>query len=322
MVLKIYSLLRFLITIFIFVALAQQGFIRLEKFQARTVDNLTSVDALIRSFLDCQIYLEKYRLFGQKVLLDEVSKNCALAETKLEELERIDLGEMRETKMSSRARFSIRSIFAVTDSIRGTIKTQKAIINDLYAIHREEDLTKTAISSIGGLRTELEKAVNLTITFKRLTLTSSEVSKSEILHRIKLNWLSALVLILVLYIFELTLIFRTLKSKKSVVMPNPEPRIPNPEPRIPNPPPNDFLILEGNLKKIEETMDDWVERIALMSFNAALLTARAGEENKSLQVMADELKRLTDRSAKQKSVVEKLLAEISQKLADVKSNQG
>lgn len=395
MLLKIYSILRFLITTFLLVALAWQGFSLLQNYQTRALENLTSVGELTRALKDCQIYLEKYRLFEQKVLLDDVAKNCAIAEAKLNVFARRGLTDTRKVVTPT--------IFAVIDSIRGSIKIQKEIINNLTAIHQEEDLSKAALSTISGFRTELEKAVNLTIALGRLTLTAFEESNTEILRRVKIDWLRVLILILVLYIFELIFIFKALKRKNLITLPtqfstSPEitdslqtevsPSQPNldkqceellatqqrsktpledsapteleerfnlnehketaivahdvqsvlsakeTESTIPTEKPQlrveekikpkqvvDFSLLQSNFRKVEEVIDDLAERISLMSFNALLEATRAGETGSGFQVIAEELRKLADRSTKQKSLVKKLLEEIFNKLSNVKSAQ-
>jgi methyl-accepting chemotaxis protein len=78
----------------------------------------------------------------------------------------------------------------------------------------------------------------------------------------------------------------------------------------------DIVLMQLNFRKIEEAVDDINERISLMAFNALLEAARAGEAGKGFQVIAEELRRLADRSSKSAGEVKKLFAEISNKLSN------
>jgi len=78
----------------------------------------------------------------------------------------------------------------------------------------------------------------------------------------------------------------------------------------------DLVLMQLNFRKIEETVDDINERVSLMAFNALLESARAGEAGKGFQVIAEELRRLADRSAKSASEMKQLFQEISNKLSN------
>ena len=315
-VLKVYSIGRFLITTFLLCALAWFGFTTLGKFQTRAFDTLTPVDELIRTIKNSQINLEKYRQFEQIVQLEDVAKNVAWAENKLNIFAR---GVLPETTQVEKP-----TIFATIDSLTKSIKSQKEIITNLKEIHQEEDLSKTSISGIGNLRIELEKVVNMAIALRKLTLAEIGVQSRKILHRLKFALPIALGLALVLYVIELILLFRALRYKKPAQdlpeITNSPPPEPVPAAVQPRQYP-DIPLLQSNFRKIEETVDDMGERISLMAFNALLEAARAGEAGKGFQIVAEELRRLADRSLKSASEVKKLLEEISNKLSNVNPTQ-
>lgn len=345
--LKIYSIARFLVTTFLLGVLAWFGFMTLEKFQTRYLDTLTPAEELIRTIKDGQIYLEKYRQFGQIVQLEDVAKSVGLAVNKLNMFSKSALFRTAPGKKPVK--------FAPIDSLNKSIKSQKEIIDTLKEIHQEEDLSKISVSEVGNLRIELEKTVNFAIALRKLTLAEIGFQGGKILQQLKLNLLLVIGLALILYVVELILLFRALRVKKTVSkiteVKNSQPPEPNidildgqksessevepkdfsqtevpaeisippvagqtgevqPKPLV------DIVLLQLNFRKIEEAVDDINERISLMAFNAFLEAARAGETGKGFQVIAEELRRLADRSSKSSSEMKKLFEEISNKLSN------
>jgi hypothetical protein len=313
MVLRIYSIARFLITTFLLGALAWYGFSSLEKFQSRTITAITPSDELIRVIKDSQINLEKYRLFQQLALLESVEKSVALAENKLNELDRNALREPTEVGTSS--------FISAIDTSRKQIKLEKEIIANLKTWHQEEDLTKLSKTTIGNLRTEFEKAVSFALNLRRLSLAKIDNQKIQVLHQLKIRLIIVLALALVLYVVELILLLRLLRTKKPTeIITN----VTNPVPPPSVVPPQQFrevALLHQNFRKIEETVEDIGERISLMAFNALLEATRAGEAGKGFQIVAEELRRLADRSVKSAGEVKKILEEISAILSDASTSQ-
>jgi len=86
MLLRIYSIGRFIITLILFCIIAWYGFSTLSQFHVRTNKAVVSINDLIQTTKDSQINLEKYRLFEQSAQLDAVATSVDLAEKKLNEM--------------------------------------------------------------------------------------------------------------------------------------------------------------------------------------------------------------------------------------------
>ncbi|MEO0114790.1 MAG: methyl-accepting chemotaxis protein [candidate division WOR-3 bacterium] len=303
MLIKIYSVFRFLVTILFFFALGWYGLTFLKKLPANAINDLTPVEELIRILKDEQIFLEKYRLFGQKVLLDSLAKYLTAAENKTN-------GVVRKIQPNQE----------VIDTLAHSIKRQKDIIKNLLEIHREEDLSKSAVAGIGNLRSELANTVALAINIRELTLEKIEGRNDKFRHRLKFYWLLAIGITLGLWLVELILLLLVLKKQqisKPVEMNLPthsglsEQLVQEPI-RTQAETKQDTRLLQIKFQKIEDTISDLEERISLMAFNALLEAARAGEAGRGFQVIAEEMRRLTDYAMNQKNEIKKLLAEISQ----------
>lgn len=96
--------------------------------------------------------------------------------------------------------------------------------------------------------------------------------------------------------------------------------VPEPTGEVKPKPLVDLVLMQLNFRKIEEAVDDINERVSLMAFNALLESARAGEAGKGFQVIAEELRRLADRSAKSASEMKQVFQEISNKLSNATTN--
>lgn len=309
MLIKIYSVFRFLVTILLFFALGWYGLIVLKKLPANAINDLTPVEELIRTLKDEQVFLEKYRLFGQKVLLDSLVKYLTAAENKTN-------GVVRKIQPNKE----------VIDTLAHSIKRQKDIIKNLLEIHREEDLSKSAIASIGNLRSELANTVALVINIRELAFEKIEGRNDKFQHQLKFYWLLGIGVILGLWLVELVLLLLVLKKQrisKPVEMSLPtqtansglsEQLVQEPI-RTQAETKQDTRLLQVKFQKIEDTISDLEERISLMAFNALLEAARAGEAGKGFQVIAEEMRRLTDYAMNQKNEIKKLLAEISQSVS-------
>jgi methyl-accepting chemotaxis protein len=68
------------------------------------------------------------------------------------------------------------------------------------------------------------------------------------------------------------------------------------------------MVLNQKFQRVEETVEDIGERISLMAFNALLEATRAGEAGTGFKIVAEESKRLADRSVQSTGNVKRILA--------------
>lgn len=293
MLLKSYLVGRFLLITFLLITLVWYTFQLPKKLPISRIEATSPALELVRAVKDCQIYLEKYRLFEQESLLEILLKNIGLAEEKIAKI----------TSLAKTTEQTLPNFFSLIDSIRNSVQRQKELTSYLKEVHREEDLTKTAIANIGSLRIELEKLAGLSITLQQLFLMENE-RQSQVLAKTVQSSIIKLIfglfigfgLILISFVIDLILLKQRVKTQN--------------EPSLSYPNRDVLLSFESNFHKVEDSLDDISERISLMAFNALLEAARAGDAGKGFQIVADELKQLADRLAKSTDEVKRLLAEI------------
>lgn len=295
MLLRIYSITRFILTIAIFSIIAWYGFSTLSQFQARTATAVAPINNLIQITKDNQINLEKYRLFEQSVQLNKLETDVNLAEKKLNEMTRHDL-------------FTKPSIKQVIESNRNLLKSEKEKIANLKTIHIEQDLDKSSISTIGELRTELETSADLVLALQRLSLAEVDSQKNVVINGLKTKLLFVFILALVLYTAEVILSF-LLKPKKHT---EPIKAVETTKPAKLG----DLMVLNQKFQRVEEAVEDIGERISIMAFNALLEATRAGEAGTGFKIVAEELKRLANRSNQSAGNVKRILAETSDLLSN------
>jgi len=295
MLLRIYSIVRFVVTIILFGITAWYGFSTLNQFQSRTTGAVAPINDLIQGIKDSQINLEKYRLFEQSAQIDAVATSVDLAEKKLNELIRHDV-------------FKKPAIKQVINSTHNLLKSEKEMAANLKTIHVEQDLTRNSISSIGEFRAELETSADLALALRRLSLAEIDNQKNAVVNGLKTKLIMILLLALVLYAVEVILSF-LLKPKKRT---EPVKTIEAPKPTKLG----DVMILNQKFQRVEETVEDIGERISLMAFNALLEATRAGEAGSGFKIVAEELKRLADRSVQSAGNVKRILAETSDLLSN------
>jgi hypothetical protein len=295
MLLRIYSIGRFIITLILFCIIAWYGFSTLSQFHVRTNKAVVPINDLIQTTKDSQINLEKYRLFEQSAQLDAVATSVDLAEKKLNELVRYDIFKKPAVKQA-------------IESNRNLLKSEKEMVANLKTIHVEQDLDRSSISTIGELRTEFETSADLALALQRLSLAEVDSQKKVVVNGLKIKLILVLLLALVLYTAEVVLSF-LLKPKKRT---EPVKAVEAPKPAKLG----DVMVLNQKFQRVEETVEDIGERISLMAFNALLEATRAGEAGTGFKIVAEELKRLADRSVQSAGNVKRILAETSDLLSN------
>jgi hypothetical protein len=288
MLLRIYSIGRFIITLILFCIIAWYGFSTLSQFHVRTNKAVVPINDLIQTTKDSQINLEKYRLFEQSAQLDAVATSVDLAEKKLNELVRYDIFKKPAVKQA-------------IESNRNLLKSEKEMVANLKTIHVEQDLDRSSISTIGELRTEFETSADLALALQRLSLAEVDSQKKVVVNGLKIK-------LMVLYTAEVVLSF-LLKPKKRT---EPVKAVEAPKPAKLG----DVMVLNQKFQRVEETVEDIGERISLMAFNALLEATRAGEAGTGFKIVAEELKRLADRSVQSAGNVKRILAETSDLLSN------
>lgn len=295
MLLRIYSIARFIVTITLFSIIVWYGFSTLNQFQARTTAVVAPINDLIQTTKDSQINLEKYRLFEQSAQLDAIATSVNLTEKKLNEFTRYDVFQKPAVKQ-------------VIESNRNLLKSEKEMVVNLKTIHVEQNLDKSSISTIGELRAEFETSADLALALRRLSLAEVDSQKNAVINGLKTKLLLVLLLALVLYAVEVVLSF-LLKPKKRT---EPVKAVEAPKPaKLGN-----VMVLNQKFQRVEETVEDIGERISLMAFNALLEATRAGEAGTGFKIVAEELKRLADRSVQSAGNVKRILAETSDLLSN------
>ncbi len=297
MLIRIYSIVRFIFTLILLGTVTWFSISTLNKFQTRSTESLSPISELIQATKDGQINLEKYRQFEQKVQLDAVAASVDLAEKKLNDLVRNDV-------------FKKPAISQVIESSRNLFKSEKSMVAYLKMNHIEEAIPNNSISTIGELRTEIETSADLGLALQKLSLAEIGVQKTSVLNQSIKNLIIALVFAFLLYVFEVILSFLLKPKKPAIKIATPTPVVAK-SPKI-----EDMLVLNQKFQRVEETVEDMGERISLMAFNALLEATRAGEAGKGFKIVAEELKRLADRSVQSAGNVKKILGETSDLLSN------
>jgi len=303
MFLRIFSLVRFTLTVILLGASAWYGFATLSKTQTQAAKTVAPTDELIGALKDNQISLEKYRLFNQEEQLDVMLSNLKVAENELANFARA-------------GQFKKQSINSMIDTSRLLIKSSKEMMANLKTLQAEnkdeEELSKASLSLIGNLRPQLEIAANLASYLRQSSIKENDAIRANVLKQLKGKLFLVLIIVVILYLIEIGLSF-LLKAKK-----RPEPvktstavPVVTQSPKV-----GDMMLLNQKFQRIEETVEDMGERISLMAFNALLESARAGEAGKGFKIVAEELKRLADRSIQSAGNVKKILEESSDLLSD------